>query len=305
MSDEVFALRLARSVRDEVLPMFGTPAARERTGTAEGGDPTYAIDAHGERVVRDLFAGVEDAAYFTEDEGLVVRGRPRTLFLVDPVDGTRPSTAGFETCVVAVALAPFGDGVTVGDVTYGCIVEIATGATFESWKGNGARADGRALSPADKRDLRGLFWAGGFRGQPAVLTATVLADLFDEPGAEGAFFDQGSAAYSLTRVATGQLDAFVDVGRTIVEEVPGAAEEFLRIGEGSILNTTTYDTAAGLLLLRELGCPVSDGLGRPLEDLPLLDAGGRAETVATVAACTPELHERLLGAVASGLRRLK
>jgi myo-inositol-1(or 4)-monophosphatase len=302
---ERFAAALCAAIRGSVLPMFGRPEARARAGTAAGGDPTYAIDVVAEEVAEKLFAERGDLAYFTEDAGLRVLGSPDVLFLLDPIDGSRPAAAGFETCCVSVAIAPFGDGVTLGDVTYGCVLEVVTGARFEARRGEGASSSGRELRPAATADPGSMFWAGGFRGQPAVATVTALEGLFDAPGAEGAFFDHGSAAYSLTRVATGQVDAYVDVGQALVDEVPAMEERFRRLGQGHVLNTTTYDTAAGWLLLRELGLPVTDALGRPLDDVPLVGPDGRASLVSTIAACTDGLHGTIVRLVAAGLEQLR
>ena len=304
METEAFALALARSVRAHILPMFGTPEARRRVGTAAGGDPTYAIDEEAERAAGRLFEERGNLAFYSEDAGLRVLGTPEVLFLVDPIDGTRPAVAGFETCCVCVAVAPVGDGTRVADVRYGCVVEIPTGATFEARRGEGTRVEGAAVRPAPTTDPDGIFWAGGFRGQPAIPTASALRGLFDAPGAEGAFFDHGSAAYSLTRVVTGQVDAYVDVGQALVERVPGMEEAFRRVGGGHILNTTTYDTAAAYLLLRELDLPVTDALGRPVDDVPLFDADGRSTLVSTVAACTPDLHGAILERVGEGIESL-
>jgi myo-inositol-1(or 4)-monophosphatase len=302
---EGFALEVARRIRAVVAPQLGHPDTRKHAGTAPGGDTTFAIDEEAERVAEAAFGDLADVAYFTEDGGLVVRGRPNVLFLVDPIDGTRPSTAGFETCCVTLGVAPYGSDVTLGDLTYGCIVEITTGAVFEARRGSGARAQGRALSPSDLKGLDGLFWAGGFRGQPATPLSAVLARIFDVAGARGAFFDQGSAAYSLSRVATGQLDAMVDPGAWLVLEMPELEEPFRRVGGGHVLNTTTYDVAAGLLLLWELGCPATDPTGGRLEEVALIDGEGKASAVASVSASTPELHEALVDALGDGLKRLR
>lgn len=304
MDAEKFALDLARRLRDVAAPQLGLPESRAPKGTAPGGDTTYAIDELAELAAEEALAELPDVAYFTEDAGLVVRGRPSEMFLVDPIDGTRPATAGFESCCVTVAVAPFSEGVTMGDVTYGCIVEIPTGAAFEVRRGGGAASEGRPLLPSGRTSLDGLFWAGGFRGQPAVPLAAVLAGVFDAPGARGAFFDHGSAAYSLSRVATGQLDAYVDPGQRIVEEVPEMVGAFRRVGGGHVLNTTTYDAAAGVLLLRELGLPVTDARGDPLDAVPLLRQGPTASTISLLAAATPELHRALLDAVEEGFGRL-
>lgn len=305
MDAEAFALDLAHRTRRAVVPLLGHPESRRHAGTAPGGDTTFAIDEVAERVAEEAFASLEDVAYFTEDAGLIVRGRPDLLFLVDPIDGTRPSTAGFETCCVTLVVAPHGTDPTLGDVTYGCIVEITTGAVFEARRGAGARAEGRSLAPSQAKELDGLFWAGGFRGQPAVPLAAVLARIFDVAGARGAFFDQGSAAYSLSRLATGQLDATVDPGSWLIEEVPELEEAFRRVGGGHVLNTTTYDTAAGLLLLWELGLPATDPRGGSLRDVPLVDSAGKASPVPSVAASTPQVHGALLDALKEGLERLR
>ena len=305
MDAEAFALDLAHRIRQAVAPLLGHPDARRHSGIAAGGDTTYGIDEVAERVAENAFAELDDVAYFTEDAGMRVRGRPTAFFLVDPIDGTRPSTAGFETCCVTLAVGPPGDGVTLGDLTYGCIVEIATGAEFEARRGGGARAEGRSLSPSKATALDGLFWGGGFRGQPAVALSAVLAEIFDVSGARGAFFDQGSAAYSLSRVATGQLDAVVDPGPWMLEEVPELEEAFRAVGGGHVLNTTTYDTAAGLLLLWELGCPATDAAGRSLEKLPVLSEDGKASFVGAVAASTPEVHGALIEALGRGMERLR
>jgi myo-inositol-1(or 4)-monophosphatase len=302
---EALALDVARRIVREVGPLLGHPDARRHAGIAPSGDTTYGIDEVAERVAATCFADIPDVAYFTEDGGLVVRGRPQVLFLVDPIDGTRPSTAGFETCCVTLAVGPYGSGVTLGDLAYGCIVEITTGAEFEVRRGGGARARGRPLSPSKAGDLDGLFWAGGFRGQPAVALSAVLAGIFDVAGARGAFFDQGSAAYSLSRVATGQLDAMVDPGPWLVEEIPELEDPFRRVGGGHLLSTTTYDVAAGLLLLWELGCPATGPTGGGLEGLPLLDGGGKASAVASVSASTRELHGALVNALEEGIKRLR
>ena len=304
MGPEAFARALALQIRDEVAPLLGRPEARERTGTAHGGDPTFAIDERAERVAAAAFEERGDLAYFTEDAGLVVLGAPAHLFLLDPIDGTRPAMAGYESCCVSVAVAPYGTGLTVADLTYGCVVELPTGTVFEARRGEGARGEGRELRPAATREPRAAIWAGGFRGQPSVPTVTVLEGLFDTPGAEGAFFDQGSAAFSLTRLATGQLDAYVDVGQAIVERVPGMEEAFRAVGGGHVLNTTTYDTAAGYLVLAGLGLPVTDALGRPVDEIPLFAPDGSATLVSSAAACTPELHSEVLRVVEEGLGRL-
>ena len=60
----------------------------------------------------------------------------------------------------------------------------------------------------------------------------MLEELVDGSSMGGGYFDLGSAAFNLTRLATGQLDAYVDVGRRIVDEVPSTEAAFLAGGGG-------------------------------------------------------------------------
>lgn len=84
----------------------------------------------------------------------------------------------------------------------------------------------------------------------------------------------------------------MDVGPRVVAELPGAEERFRALGNGEILCNRPYDLAAALLVLRELGLPVSDAWGRPLEDAPL-----RGGIVSCLAAGNEPLHAELLAAL--------
>src|SRR5207302_5888648 len=113
-------------------------------------------------------------------------------------------------------------------------------------------------------DVDRMFWSYGFRGRPARATVEVLGDLIDASSVGGGTFELGSQSFSMTRVLTGQLDAVIEVGSRIVDDVPGMREEFERIGGGEVLNNSPYDLAAPWLCLCEAGGVVSDGWGEPL-----------------------------------------
>ena len=89
-----------------------------------------------------------------------------------------------------------------------------------------------------------MFWTYGFRGRPARALTEVIAELVDASSVGGGTFDLGSAAFDMTRVVTGQLDAYVEPGPRMVDDVPGMREEFERVGGGAVLNNSPYDLAA-------------------------------------------------------------
>jgi fructose-1,6-bisphosphatase/inositol monophosphatase family enzyme len=131
----------------------------------------------------------------------------------------------------------------------------------------------------------------------------VLADLIDASSVLGGTFELGSQAFAMTRIVTGQLDAVIEVGSRLVDDVPGMREEFERVGHGHVLNNSPYDLAAPAICLLEAGGVVSDGWGRPLDDRPLLGAGHEFQ-ISSISAANAELHAALLAAVDAGVARL-
>src|SRR5215207_10057898 len=226
---------LAAALRDEVLPQLGAHAARAHSGAAEGGDVTFEIDEHAERRMESFLAErAPEVSFYSEDRGLVSPAGERAewVLVVDPIDGTRPALAGLESCCVSVAAAPLDgeravrastryDGEpAMGDVTVGCVVEIPSGRVFLAERGAGV-VEGPPVRLSANERIERMFWSHGFRGRPARPTAEVLGDIIDASSLGGASFELGSAAFELTRIATGQLDAVIEPGPRLIDQVPG------------------------------------------------------------------------------------
>jgi myo-inositol-1(or 4)-monophosphatase len=295
---------LALALREQVLPDLGRHDGRVHTGEGEGGDVTFAIDERAESFLEEYLAThAPEIAFYSEDRGLVSpAGEPRWVLVVDPIDGTRPAMAGLESACVSVATAPLDDAdPTLGDVEAGCIVEIKSGRVFLAARGAG-------LDPApalsSNVDTSRMFWSYGLRGRPTRAIAEVLGDLIDVSSVGGATFDLGSATFDMTRIATGQLDAYVEPGPRIVADVPGMRAQFERIGGGAVLNNSPYDVAAAVLCLLEAGAVVTDAYGRPVNDRPLLGSGAEFQ-ISCVAAANAELHSSILREVETGIERLR
>jgi myo-inositol-1(or 4)-monophosphatase len=304
-SSEGLVLELALHLRSAVLPSLGSVAGREHAGDAVGGDVTFAVDEVAEQALAGfLEARAPGVAWYSEDRGLVCGDDAREVLVVDPIDGTRPAMAGLESACVAVALAPLGDGDPVmGDVSVGCVVEVKSGDWFLGVRGRGVRSTRRvALSSAV--DVRRMFWGYGFRGRPARAVVEVLGDLIDSSSVGGGTFELGSQAFAMTRVVTGQLDAVVEVGSRMIDDVPGMRAEFERVGGGDVLNNSPYDLAAPWLCLCEAGGVVSDGWGRPLDDRRLLGSGHEYQ-MSSISAANAALHAELVRAVDAGVARLR
>jgi myo-inositol-1(or 4)-monophosphatase len=297
---------LALALRERVVPQVGSHAARAHSGDAAGGDVTFAIDADAEELLASfLRERAPDVAFYSEDAGLITPGgsaRPQHVLVVDPVDGTRPALAGLESCCVSVAAAPYGQDVTMADVSVGCVVEIPSGRVFLAERGGGLIEGGPSrLSQNDRIDR--MFWTFGFRGRPARPLVEVLGDLIDASSVGGASFDLGSACFDTMCVVDGRLDAYVEPGPLLVERVPGMREEFERVGGGAVLNNSPYDLAACALIAEEAGAIVTDAAGQSFDGRPLLGSGAEFQMSVAIAS-NPVLHERLVAAVEDGIERL-
>jgi myo-inositol-1(or 4)-monophosphatase len=315
-------VELARGLRAHVQPFLGSHAHREHVQAGAGGDVTFAIDEEAEAWAEAFLAEhAPGVAYYTEDRGLVLpSAAPAELpgfptkeipvLLIDPIDGTRPAMAGLECCCVSVAAAALGDGnPTMGDVTAACIAEIKTDSMFVAARGAGleirtANCELRTATLSPNTDLSRLFWTLGFRGRPAVPLAQVLGELIDRSSVGGAVFDLGSATFDMTRILTGQLDGYADVGSRMIDEVPELRARFEEVGGGAVLNNSPYDLAAAALCLDEAGAVVTDGYGEPLASRPLLGSGHEFQ-MSCIAASNRELHAGMLEAVERGFSQLR
>jgi myo-inositol-1(or 4)-monophosphatase len=298
-------LELAQSLRELVRPELGSPAGRVHQGAGAGGDVTFAVDAMAEASLQELMAErAPRMAFYSEDRGLVAAPNATHVLVVDPIDGTRPAMAGLESACVAVALAPLGDGApTMADVEIGCVVEIKSGDWFLAVRGEGLQSS-RTIALSPSVDVTKMFWGYGFRGRPVRATVEVLAELIDASSVGGGTFELGSQAFGMTRIATGQFDALIEVGSRLIDDVPGLREEFEQVGGGEILNNSPYDLAAPWLCLIEAGGVVSDGWGEPLDRHRLLGSGHEFQ-MSSISASNRALHGMLVRAVDAGVERLR
>lgn len=303
-------LALTRHIRDTVRPHLGAWHGRQISGTAASGDATFAIDDIAEdAIIQFIEQECLCIAYYSEDKGLIEFGAsPEAVLIIDPIDGTRPAVAGFESCVVSVAWADYTPHVTLGDVRYGCIAEIKGEDLFLAERGQGAQwqADSGTPSPLRLLPITEISRAPltyEIVARPFAFLGVVLGDIINAASMKGGCFVFNSTAYSLTRLLTGQLAAVLDVGSRIYQERPATRAQFEEIGFGRPIGLFTYDIAAAALIATEAGAVVTDAQGRSFENIPLLDTSPE-NLQSILAASTPALHEQLLIALNRGMEHL-
>jgi fructose-1,6-bisphosphatase/inositol monophosphatase family enzyme len=171
----------------------------------------------------------------SEESGLHDSERP-ILVVLDPVDGSTNASRAIPW--YATSLCALDDAGPLAAV----VVNQATGSRFEALRGQGARCDGRPISPTACQSLgRAIVALSGFPKRWLGWSQ---------------YRSLGAAALDLCAVACGQLDAFID-----------CAPQSL----------APWDYLGGMLVCQEAGAKVAEAFGR---DLILRDHGSRRTVVA-------------------------
>ena len=201
------------------------------------------------------------------EEGGTIEGNPdKPRWVVDPLDGTTNFLHGVPHFSISIAVEERKAGGGT-EITQGLVYQPLTDESFWAEKGRGAWLQDARLRVSARRDLNETLIGTGMphcgRGDPAKW-AKIYAAVGPEVSGVRRF---GSAALDLAWVAAGRMDGFW--------------EDDLDL----------WDTAAGVLLVREAGGFVTDyrGSDRSFE---------RREYVAGSAA----IHSKLQKLVAGALR---
>jgi len=201
------------------------------------------------------------------EEGGAIEGNPdKPRWVVDPLDGTTNFLHGVPHFSISIAVEERKAGGGT-EITQGLVYQPLTDESFWAEKGRGAWLQDARLRVSARRDLNETLIGTGMphcgRGEPAKW-AKIYAAVGPEVSGVRRF---GSAALDLAWVAAGRMDGFW--------------EDDLDL----------WDTAAGVLLVREAGGFVTDyrGSDRSFE---------RREYVAGSAA----IHSKLQKLVAGALR---
>ena len=201
------------------------------------------------------------------EEGGEIEGNPsKPRWLVDPLDGTTNFLHGIPHFSISIAVEekrPDGRP----EITHGLVYQPLTDESFWAEKGRGAWLQDRRLRASSRRELADCVIGTGIphcgRGVPAD-----WAKIYSAVGPNVAGVRRlGSAALDLAWVAAGRMDGFWEDG------------------------LDPWDSAAGVLLVREAGGFVSDyrGSDRIFERQEYIAASGA-------------IHSRLQKLIAGALR---
>ena len=202
-------------------------------------DFVSSADLKAEQILRDeLGRARPDYAFLMEESGHTAARQPATdtvqrRWIVDPLDGTTNFLHGLPHFAISIALEERGE------IIAGVVYDPIKDEMFWAEKGAGAYLNDRRLRVSGRGNLeRALVGTGSpFKGHGEA--PQFLAELNAVIGATAGMRRWGVASLDLAYVAAGRFDAFWE------------------------RNLSTWDTAAGIALVREAGGYVSQVEGKP------------------------------------------
>lgn len=288
--------KLSEIVIKRVHDNFDVVKSKRNTGLSGGGDTQFDIDDIAEKAVEEYLRSISlKSAYYSEDGGLIkLCPDPQYVFVIDPIDGTRGAAAGLECCCFSVAVARYTDNATINDIEYAMLYEFKSQKYFYSdYTMESVETNGVELRPSMNLSTVELFWSMEFNGHPAKIITEYLGELIDATANKGAVFIFNSSTYSISRIFTGQLDAYIDIGNKILRDCPKLESEFRKVGNGKILHLFPYDIAAAVYLAKKVGIAITDAYGKDLGLTKLMDIN-IDNLQSCVAAANWELHQKLM-----------
>ena len=202
---------------------------------------------------------------FVLEEGGEIEGDPsKPRWIIDPLDGTTNFLHGLPHFAISIAVEEPRIGSKRGEVTQGLVYQPLTDESFWAEKGRGAWLQDGRLRVSARRDLSETLIGTGIPVGDVLVEGETIAAVGPHVSGVRRF---GAASLDLAWVAAGRMDGFW--------------EDDLDV----------WDTAAGVLLIREAGGFVSDYRG-----------GDQMFKRGEYIAANGEIHSRLHKLVAGALR---
>ena len=147
-----------------------------------------------------------------------------------------------------------------------------------------------SINPSRQSNLKLIRWSFELVGRPVEWLTNKLGSLIDHSSFKGGIYLFNSSAFALNRLATGQLDAYIDIAGRLVDD--GDKESHLpnSSNHNQVMGLFAYDIAGAYLVAKECQCIITDSQGDSLENTSLVSN----KILTCVAASNLELHQQLM-----------
>lgn len=211
-----------------VATSFTGPSAARWDKPGDAGPVTEADIAVNDILISNLRNARPDYGWLSEEtEDTTERLSQDTVFIIDPIDGTRSFVEGSRTWAISIAVARHGQ------ITAAAVFLPLRNKMYAAGLGTGSTLNGRALRVA----------SGTADAQARVLAARPNMDARNWPGGMPILdrHYRPSLAYRLSLVGEGRFDGMI-----------------------TLRASWEWDIAAGALIVAEAGGNITDRTGAPL-----------------------------------------
>lgn len=258
--------RAARKAAPRLRRDFGEVEQLQVSKKGPGDFVTIADKRSEQTIVEELRNARPDWGMLLEEGGEVAGDPTKPRWIVDPLDGTTNFLHGIPHFSISIAVEERKPDGSPGEVSAGLVYQPVTDESFWAEKGRGAWLQDRRLRVSSRRHLDEAVIGTGIphfgRGDVA-LWSRIFGAIAPEVAGIRRY---GSAALDFAWVAAGRMDGFWED------------------------DLDRWDSAAGMLLVREAGGYVTDyrGQNRMFERREYLAANGDLHN---------KLHKLLAGAL--------
>lgn len=243
----------------------GSKGQKKKTGFNAKGDRVKWFDITADRAVCAYLTKLFPCSVILMSEEGETRnfgkGTPEFTMVLDPIDGSDNFDSGIPIAGMAVALIPADLPVSVDNVEYALVGDLFTEKTLTAIRRHGAYDNGIAVSTSPVTRLNKALISCEMNHY---IMDTPLTGVLSRARGVRTF---GCTTRALSMVATGILDAHLDLRRRLTPE------NFL----------------APSLIISEAGGLLTDPEGKPLPVIQSL-----TEKYSILASATSELHESLI-----------
>ncbi|MFW9825027.1 MAG: inositol monophosphatase family protein [Candidatus Thorarchaeota archaeon] len=224
--------KIASIVYEVVSPLLGTKEAKKRVKKGAGGDLSMNIDIVAENaIIEYLDKANVDLLLVSEEIGEIYLGNEeqakesKSILIVDPLDGSNNAARGVPYCSVSLAYAK---GTNMHDINKAVVLNLNTKDIYWAEKGKGAYLNNTRINVSDLDISQKCFFELNL---PINNFMSLLKDLTPMIRKFYRIRILGSSALTLCQVASGSMEAFINLRK----------------------DNRLVDIAAGFLILKEAG----------------------------------------------------
>jgi len=225
-----FLKQIAINVFDAVSPLLGTKEAAKKTKRGAGGDISMHLDIVAENaIIKTLEEAKVDLLLISEEVGEKFIGNKekakenQSVLIVDPIDGSNNAVRGVPYCSVSIAYAI---GTKTNDIIKAVVLNLNTKDIYWAEKGKGAYLNETKIHVSDLDISNKCFFELNLPMKNLMKMLQNLTPLIKKIHRMRIL---GSSALTLCQIASGSMEAFINLRDT----------------------NRLVDVAAGMLILKE------------------------------------------------------